>query len=526
MAVVPLIPARGGSERVPRKNLREVRGFPLLVHAIALSVGSGLGRPWITTEDPVIASLARIHGAHVIERPRHLAEAHTTIAQVVQHACDFLPDGDVAVIQPTSPGLRASTVAEMVHTFETTPELGSMATAVRERHLMWYERAPLYVDRVNSQQATHELHRETGGLHLVRRGAAADGTMVTPTHRLFEVPEIEGLDIDTPDDLRTARRLQRRHEIMFVVTAGTQTGTGHLHRALTIADELCGHNISFIMQRETTGWAQTQIVNRGYPMRVPTGTAPDLIISDCLAVEPSSVLHWRAYGASVAIFEDVGPGAALADMVVNELYDPVFGDGVLELSGPTFAVLRSEFSGLPEKSYHITGRPARVLVSFGGTDPRDLTRVVVDTLAEDLQGLAVEIRATVPRGTHEPFPQYPSVRWLENPNMLEELYLADVAVTSRGRTVHEAAACGTPVLPIAVNQREMEHAHVPGAIEMGYYLHGPKIGLAVLQLLVHEPLRAEHGEILRGAVDGHGTRRVVSCIESLLDARTLGGVFV
>ncbi len=84
---VVVIPARGGSQRVPGKNIRPVNGIPALARVVALCRESGIAdRVMVSTDSSEIAQVALDAGAEVIDRPANLADAHTGIIQVVQHA--------------------------------------------------------------------------------------------------------------------------------------------------------------------------------------------------------------------------------------------------------------------------------------------------------------------------------------------------------------------------------------------------------------------------------------------------------
>ena len=106
MALLALIPARGGSRGVPRKNVREIAGKPLIAWTIeaALSV-RGIDRVVVTTDDAEIAEVSRAAGAEVpFLRPAELAADETPGIAPVFHALDALPDFDeVLLLQPTSP---------------------------------------------------------------------------------------------------------------------------------------------------------------------------------------------------------------------------------------------------------------------------------------------------------------------------------------------------------------------------------------------------------------------------------------
>jgi spore coat polysaccharide biosynthesis predicted glycosyltransferase SpsG len=96
---------------------------------------------------------------------------------------------------------------------------------------------------------------------------------------------------------------------------------------------------------------------------------------------------------------------------------------------------------------------------------------------------------------------------------------ADLVVTGAGRTVHEAAACGVPVLSIAANERESRHSHCDGVLRLGLHVavSDDTIQGAVHRLLKAPDLRQEMASTARAAVDGLGSRRFVHRAEALLE---------
>jgi pseudaminic acid cytidylyltransferase len=96
MSTVALIPARGGSKRLPRKNILEVGGVPMLAYPILTARASGLFEHiYVSTEDEEIAEIAQQHGAEVIRRPSQIAEDRSTVVQVCLHALEVHPDIDL-----------------------------------------------------------------------------------------------------------------------------------------------------------------------------------------------------------------------------------------------------------------------------------------------------------------------------------------------------------------------------------------------------------------------------------------------
>jgi CMP-N,N'-diacetyllegionaminic acid synthase len=107
--VLGVIPARGGSKRVPRKNLRPLCGKPLIWYAIEAAKQAKRLTDWVvSTEDREIADLALSYGAFVVKRPDSLAEDDTTSGAVVRHALDWMEVDRAAydmlvLLHPSSP---------------------------------------------------------------------------------------------------------------------------------------------------------------------------------------------------------------------------------------------------------------------------------------------------------------------------------------------------------------------------------------------------------------------------------------
>jgi CMP-N,N'-diacetyllegionaminic acid synthase len=113
-SVLGIVPARGGSKGIPRKNIRAMAGKPLLEYTARAALGAGsLSRILLSTDDPEIAAIGRAAGLEApFLRPGELALDSTPMVQVVLHALEWVrshgQDYDaICVLQPTSP-LRSS----------------------------------------------------------------------------------------------------------------------------------------------------------------------------------------------------------------------------------------------------------------------------------------------------------------------------------------------------------------------------------------------------------------------------------
>src|SRR5690242_1090781 len=110
MPTYAVIPARGGSKGIPRKNVQPVGGVPLIARTVGAAIGaSSIDRVFVTTDDSEIASVARAAGAEVVMRPDDLAGDTASSESAVLHALAAIgdtgaePPDVVVMLQCTSP---------------------------------------------------------------------------------------------------------------------------------------------------------------------------------------------------------------------------------------------------------------------------------------------------------------------------------------------------------------------------------------------------------------------------------------
>lgn len=109
--ILGVIPARGGSKGLPRKNIRFIAGFPLIYWTIQAAKQSELLDDFVvSTDDKEIAEYARLYGASVIDRPEYLAQDDTTTLAVLGHVISCQHCDSVVVLQPTSPLRNPDTI--------------------------------------------------------------------------------------------------------------------------------------------------------------------------------------------------------------------------------------------------------------------------------------------------------------------------------------------------------------------------------------------------------------------------------
>ena len=128
MNILGITPARGGSKTIPRKNIDDISGKPLIAWTIeAAKESKMIDRYVVSTEDEEIAQIVRGNSAEVLSRPSALATDETTTISVIQHAIEQIPCDVVVLLQVTSPIRRPGLIDECVREFKDN-EYDSLAT--------------------------------------------------------------------------------------------------------------------------------------------------------------------------------------------------------------------------------------------------------------------------------------------------------------------------------------------------------------------------------------------------------------
>lgn len=225
MKVLGVIPARGSSKSVPRKNLQRIAGKPLIAHVIEEALRSKLlNRVIVSTEDEEIAKVARSYGAEVpFTRPKELARDEVSIIPVVQHAMRYLDENEswradvIASIQPTSPLTEATDIdSAITKLIETGCDSVVSVCKIAHGHPYWAMRldgdrpTPLNPEgyRYLQKQDLPPFYTINGALYIRRRSVLEnwDGRDfgLGKDVRAIVMDEIKSIDIDTPLDLMVA----------------------------------------------------------------------------------------------------------------------------------------------------------------------------------------------------------------------------------------------------------------------------------------------------------------------------------
>ncbi|MED5073197.1 glycosyltransferase [Anoxybacillus geothermalis] len=475
MNTLVVIPARGGSKGIPRKNIRHLNGKPLIGYSIETAKKSKyVDKVIVSTDDTEIASIAENYGAEIMFRPEHLASDEVPLDPVIYDVVDNLEKKGmsfeyIVTIQPTSPLLRTETLDKVIEIL-IDGDYDTVLTAVDDRHLAWTKEngmfVPKYKERKNRQYLPPE-YRETGAVLASKRSVITPDSRIGKKVTLYEVDKFESIDIDSPMDWWIAEKILKRKKVVIRVDGYKEIGLGHVYRALTLAHNIMDHELIFLMDKQhelgidivkQQNFRVETFVNN--PLNKIAELSPDIVINDILDTSKEYILALKEMGIKVYNFEDLGDGAEFADGVFNALY-PGSVPSEKFYTGEKYYCARYEF--LNAKTKEITEKVENVLITFGGTDPNNLTLKTLKAISKSKYDFNITI--ILGPGYLNSESLYEEVNKLDRQisvfhhvkNMAEHMYNADIIFSSAGRTMYEIAMIGTPAIIIAQNYREMTH---------------------------------------------------------------------
>ena len=484
--ILVVIPARGGSKGIPRKNIRMMNDKPLIAHTINHANSSEyIDNVVVSTDDDEIKFIAEKFGADVIKRSKELAEDNVPLDPVIYDATikqeekfntvyDF-----VITLQPTSPLLKTSTLNKAIE--KLCEGNDTVISVVDDRHLSWgYDTEddkfyPLYSKRVNRQYLPKQ-YRETGSIFATKREFLKEDSRLGEKIDLIPVSPHESIDIDNYEDWWVAERLLMKKRILIKTDASHEIGTGHIYRGLAIASKLVNHDVMFLLN-ENKEIGINIIKNYNYPYITHKEDnilgkikeyEPDIVVNDILNTSSSYIKSLKDEDYFVLNFEDLGGGVKYADVVCDALYEHKIPLKNL-YSGHLYYILKDEFYYQPYKEIHPSVK--EILLTFGGTDPNDLTKKTLNSiLKSEFKGnvkVILGLGYMDKKGIEKEFQDYSNIEIFEDvKNISEYMISADIIFTSAGRTMYEIASIGVPCVCLCQNQREL--SHIFGNVENGF----------------------------------------------------------
>ncbi|MFC2017465.1 PseG/SpsG family protein [Chloroflexota bacterium] len=329
-------------------------------------------------------------------------------------------------------------------------------------------------------------------------------------------------------------------DIVFWTEAGQGIGIGHLCRSIVIAKEFrkFGQQTSFIVNDDPA--AKDRVSAQGFPFELckldgkelPSiiGKAPKIVIFDTKRDISALIQIIKPLGHKTILLDNVSPARLRADVViypsahfVNDLNWPGFAGRVY--GGAQYVPVDETYLKAKEKCRMLKHQPPyHILVTMGGSDPRQLTYQIVSSLRCLSQPIDIKVvigPAFTPNPRLEVMEQEnePRLTFIRDQNNLSSL-MADshVAITAVGTTLYELITVGVPAIVIAnytEDHRDMELYKKLGMnLLLGFYqditsLQIQKaVSLFVQDATTWQNMRDKGWQ----TIDGHGARRIVECL--------------
>lgn len=475
-SIVAVIPARAGSKAIPNKNIRNVNGHPMIYYAIHNAVSSRLITDIIvSTDSEEIRIIANQMGVKCHWRRPELCKDSVTLDSVIY---DAIISADqqfdyVVTMQPTSPTLQIETLDTAIE-YAVRNELDTLISVINTPHLSWKidngKKVPGYEKRLNRQYLPAN-YLETGAFVISKRSIITENSRIGNKLDVYEISESEAIDVDNFIDLYAVGEILNQKKVAIYVNGNNLRGTGHIYRALELADEFLTKPDIYYDINQTDRALFGKTTHNLIPVNgivelfeIIKKNQYTIVINDILATSLDYMIGLRSImpeDGKIINFEDEGEGAGQADLVFNALYSGL-SDGKI-YSGEKYYIAPRLF--MFYNPIELKKKVDKIFISFGGADPQNYTDRLLNLISKDKYR---EYNFTVVIGRAKTnvealleYNKYPNINvFFDVKNMPELMRECDVSMTSRGRTAYELAMLGIPAIVLSQNKREEGHGFV------------------------------------------------------------------
>jgi len=219
MKTIAIIPARGGSKRLPEKNIKLLDGIPLLSFSILYAKANSniIDEIYVSTDDDTIKGIALQYGVKVISRPENLSTDFEPTVSALKHVLeniDFEVD-NVILLQATNP-FRPENLLEKAFEIFKKEKCSSLFTVSRNHKkfgkIIDKNFVPYNYDFGQRSQDIEPLYFENGLLYITKASLIIENVIISEDAFPFEIDHIfANIDIDTQEDFDYAQYLYQKH---------------------------------------------------------------------------------------------------------------------------------------------------------------------------------------------------------------------------------------------------------------------------------------------------------------------------
>ena len=217
---IAIIPARGGSKRLPGKNIKLLGGIPLIAHSILYAKEHDfIDAVYVSTDDVVIKEIALQYGAIVIDRPQALSGDLEPTVSALKHVLENIEGvvENVILLQATNP-LRPQNLLQEAFTVFQEQQVDSLFTVSRSHHKLGkienHKFIPYNYEVGQRSQDLEPLFYENGLLYIARASVIQNNEIITKEAFPLEVNHpFANVDIDTQEDFEYAAYLVEKFKV-------------------------------------------------------------------------------------------------------------------------------------------------------------------------------------------------------------------------------------------------------------------------------------------------------------------------
>lgn len=228
MKTISIIPARGGSKGIPRKNIRHLAGKPLILHTILHAIQTPrLERIIVSTDDPEIAAVSKQAGVEVIRRPEEISGDTATSESALHHVLDHLQSTEgyepdlVVFLQATSPLRRQQDIQNAIDTFERE-QADSLFSAGPVHGFVWRSTvdalsAVTYdpTQRQRRQDFAETIWEENGSIYIFKPKILKKyNNRLGGKIAVYPMDRLDSFQVDEPDDIELIETIMAGREVL------------------------------------------------------------------------------------------------------------------------------------------------------------------------------------------------------------------------------------------------------------------------------------------------------------------------
>ena len=535
-----IIPAIKKSVAFPDDLVKKLAGISLIQRSIntAINVSSSKNIYVVTDSDEIVLICQRNNISYIYNKSLYIY-SNNLLGSLFPYLNSFLNQNlNLILLSPYIPLIKSEEIRSAYQKF--IENKSNLMLPILNKRMRFFDNNPRPIGEFIHENYGQNFFCELNSFLIVKSDVLLQnsGSLIRPdSFQLYE----NALEIRTYHDWWVCEKLINRRRIVFRVIGNRAVGMGHIFRSLALAHEISDHEIRFVCDNDSK-IATSKLAGYDYWLGTYSkeeiedaiiGMKPDLIINDILDTESRYIRRLQKAGIIVVNFEDLGSGAAEADMTINDLYDNPIISGENILWGKKWFFLRDEFSDAKPRKFH--SRVQRLLIAFGGTDPSDYTLRVLKEILDYCSEKSIMIDVITGEGyIHtqklEEFIMSLAnfnIRYTHATGVISKLMeQTDIAICSNGRTVYELAHMNIPAIVFSHHERETTHqfSHENnGFIPLGLYSENEYSKAELLSSLKHlvedDEFRLKLYRNMKYLHFSQNKRKVVRKIIGLLDEK-------